>query len=136
MTGVGSPAARDVGQQRFRGERGRTVSGAAQDGEAADDRAVRVGAIVGGDADRQRRAGQLVIGEQHQRGIDQVHGGGRRRAGGEAVPQPGREAWVGSGGPSRRQRVDQRDEQPAGRQRHRLGPQVVPEGIGAGRARR
>ncbi len=83
-----------------------------------------------GDPRRQRRAGQLVVGQQHERGVERADA---RRVGtdpGQLGPEAGGEAGtagLGSLGPAVGEPVDQRRQQRPGVMGHRLGAEVDPQ---------
>ena len=108
---------------------------AAEHAESGADRAVRIGPERGGDSHRESRGGELVIGEDHHRGVDRgklARGRGTSR---EPIPEtcgdplllPRRSARV-----QRRQALDQGREHSARRRDDRLGAEVVAERVGAG----
>ena len=83
------PALGCVEQQLVDELAGPTVEGPAEGTEAGEDGVVEVGAGRGGHPDSQGRGGQLVIGQNDERGVDGADKLGGRRARGQANGQAG-----------------------------------------------
>ena len=72
MASVGRHAALDLPQEPRAAELARTVERAAERGQAGLDDQVRVGPRRRGDPGRQRGRRQLVVGEEHEGGLEQA----------------------------------------------------------------
>ena len=93
------PGPVDLVQQGLDPERRPAVEGPADRGQPGRRHRVRVGPDRGGHPGGHRRRGQLVVGQQHQRGVEHADQAGLRVGGGQPAPQPGGDRAGPGGGP-------------------------------------